>query len=70
MGETNPTPVPLPPPPAPTPVKVAVTWQEVVRVIVYAVLMYLGARFGMPAPVVNVTASDNQPAPIVTVQPR
>lgn len=45
-------------------------WRELVRVAVYAALAFLAARYGLPAPVINVTPADGQPAPIVTVQPK
>lgn len=46
------------------------TWQELVRVVVYAGMMFLAARFGIPAAQVNVVPAEGQPAPVVTVGPR
>lgn len=66
----DPTPVPTPPAPPPTPVTLPFDWRELVRVAVYAVLGFLAARYGLPAPQINVVAADGQPAPIVSVQPK
>ena len=45
------------------------TWQELAKVVVYAALAFLAARYGLPAPVVHVHPADGQPAPVVTVRP-